>query len=127
MKCLWAFFSCFLSRASCGTQELDGQSQTGIPIHATHQDQMIWTRLSNRCKEPMGVLESFHLSTSMCAGAVCFPRARLRLPSQQNPCKGLLYRPANSDNATFSFQLDSYEAMNLQHQNTLLNKMAGLA
>ncbi|XP_034752213.1 torsin-1A-like [Etheostoma cragini] len=33
MKCLRAFFSCFLCRVSCGTQELDGQSQTGIPIN----------------------------------------------------------------------------------------------
>uniref|UniRef100_A0A4W5JR50 Ribosome-releasing factor 2, mitochondrial n=1 Tax=Hucho hucho TaxID=62062 RepID=A0A4W5JR50_9TELE len=36
-------------------------------------------------------------------------------------------RTLTSGNATFSLQLDIYEAMNPQHQNALLNKMAGLA
>uniref|UniRef100_A0A673ZSR1 Ribosome-releasing factor 2, mitochondrial n=1 Tax=Salmo trutta TaxID=8032 RepID=A0A673ZSR1_SALTR len=35
-------------------------------------------------------------------------------------------RTLTSGNATFSLQLDIYEAMNPQHQNALLNKMAGL-
>lgn len=36
-------------------------------------------------------------------------------------------RTLTSGNATFSLELSSYEPMNLQDQNTLLNKMAGLA
>ncbi|XP_064828296.1 ribosome-releasing factor 2, mitochondrial [Oncorhynchus masou masou] len=36
-------------------------------------------------------------------------------------------RTLTSGNATFSLQLDIYEAMNPQHQNALLNKMSGLA
>uniref|UniRef100_A0AAY5KE50 Elongation factor G2 n=1 Tax=Esox lucius TaxID=8010 RepID=A0AAY5KE50_ESOLU len=36
-------------------------------------------------------------------------------------------RTLTSGNATFFLQLDSYEAMNPQHQNALVNKMAGLA
>uniref|UniRef100_A0A6Q2YGJ7 Ribosome-releasing factor 2, mitochondrial n=1 Tax=Esox lucius TaxID=8010 RepID=A0A6Q2YGJ7_ESOLU len=35
-------------------------------------------------------------------------------------------RTLTSGNATFFLQLDSYEAMNPQHQNALVNKMAGL-
>ncbi len=36
-------------------------------------------------------------------------------------------RTLTSGNATFSLELSSYEPMNTQDQNTLLNKMAGLA
>ncbi|XP_076867331.1 ribosome-releasing factor 2, mitochondrial isoform X2 [Brachyhypopomus gauderio] len=67
-------------------------------------------------------------------GSICDIQSRLdnkvllaMIPLAETMGYSTVLRTLTSGNATFSLELSSYEPMNPQDQNTLLNKMAGLA